>query len=156
MTCSSSSVLAAGAVTVGSVSTLLGPSRTRDAVEQYDRLLARWDLNEGDRAEALAGRGMVLIYGLCAEDAIADAQLALALAERSGRRREAALGPASLTYAERRVARRVADGLTNRQIAERLDVSRRTVDTHVAASLAKLTLTSRVQLAALVATGVVH
>ena len=80
----------------------------------------------------------------------------MALAERSGRRREAALGPASLTYAERRVARRVADGLTNRQIAERLDVSRRTVDTHVAASLAKLTLTSRVQLAALVATGVVH
>ena len=42
----------------------------------------------------------------------------------------------------------VADGLTNPQIGERLFVSRRTVQTHLAHVFAKLDLTSRAQLAA--------
>jgi len=43
----------------------------------------------------------------------------------------------------------VADGLTNREIAERLFVSPRTVETHVASLLAKTGTASRAELRAL-------
>jgi predicted ATPase/DNA-binding CsgD family transcriptional regulator len=57
--------------------------------------------------------------------------------------------PASrLTSREREVAALVAQGLTNRQIAETLIVSQRTAESHVANSLAKLGLATRAQLAA--------
>ncbi len=59
-------------------------------------------------------------------------------------------GAGSLSQAERTVARLVAEGLTNKEIAQRLFVSHRTVDTHVSHALAKLSLSSRVQLAGLV------
>lgn len=73
------------------------------------------------------------------------------------RRRRAGAGdrPASgweaLTASELAVARLAADGLTNRQIGERLFISHRTVETHLAHVFAKLALTSRSQLAAEVA-----
>jgi CRP-like cAMP-binding protein len=57
---------------------------------------------------------------------------------------------APLTPAERRVADLVAQGLSNAGIAERLFLSRHTVDTHVKRCLAKLSVRSRVELAALV------
>jgi DNA-binding NarL/FixJ family response regulator len=49
------------------------------------------------------------------------------------------------------VAGLVGEGLSNPQIAERLFVSRRTVQTHVAHIFVKLDIASRAQLAALVA-----
>jgi predicted ATPase/DNA-binding CsgD family transcriptional regulator len=56
-----------------------------------------------------------------------------------------------LTAREREVAALVAQGLTNRDIATRLVVSKRTVDAHVEHILAKLGFTSRVQVATLAA-----
>lgn len=54
---------------------------------------------------------------------------------------------APLTPRERQVAGLVATGLTNRQIAERLVLSERTIDGHVARILARLDLSRRAQLA---------
>jgi DNA-binding CsgD family transcriptional regulator len=55
---------------------------------------------------------------------------------------------AQLTPREYEVARLVARGLTNRQIAQSLVIADRTADVHVSNILNKLTLTSRTQLAA--------
>ena len=46
------------------------------------------------------------------------------------------------------VVRLCVDGLTNRQIGERLFISRRTVQTHLSHAFAKLDVISRVELAA--------
>jgi DNA-binding CsgD family transcriptional regulator len=55
----------------------------------------------------------------------------------------------ALTDAERRVAHLVAAGLANREVAERLFLSRYTVETHLKHVFAKLGVSSRAELAAL-------
>jgi non-specific serine/threonine protein kinase len=52
-----------------------------------------------------------------------------------------------LTKREREVAALVADGLSNRDIAARLVISRRTVEAHVEHILTKLGFSSRTQIA---------
>jgi DNA-binding CsgD family transcriptional regulator/tetratricopeptide (TPR) repeat protein len=69
---------------------------------------------------------------------------------RRGARQRPQQGWESLTPTESTVAQLVAEGLSNPQIAERLFVSRRTVQTHVAHIFTKLDITARAQLAALV------
>jgi predicted ATPase/class 3 adenylate cyclase/DNA-binding CsgD family transcriptional regulator len=64
-----------------------------------------------------------------------------------GERKRPASGWAALTPTERDVVRLVADRLANNEIAARLFVSRRTVQTHLTHAYAKLGVTSRVQLA---------
>jgi len=56
------------------------------------------------------------------------------------------LGGEALTSRERQIAELVARGLSNREIAERLVISKRTVDAHVNHIFGKLGLSSRVQL----------
>ncbi|MFG3253541.1 ATP-binding protein [Streptomyces sp. NPDC048172] len=58
-------------------------------------------------------------------------------------------GTAALTRREREVAGLVAEGLSNREIAERLVVSKRTADAHIEHILSKLGFSSRAQIAAL-------
>ena len=53
-----------------------------------------------------------------------------------------------LTRREKEIAGLVADGLGNREIAERLYLSKRTVDSHLEHIFTKLGFTSRTQLAA--------
>ena len=53
----------------------------------------------------------------------------------------------ALSRRELEIARLLAEGLTNREIASRLFISRRTVDTHVTNMLNKLGVSSRTQLA---------
>jgi non-specific serine/threonine protein kinase len=57
----------------------------------------------------------------------------------------ASAGP--LTAREHEIAVLIADGLTNRQIADRLVISKRTADNHVASILGKLAMRSRAQVA---------
>jgi non-specific serine/threonine protein kinase len=59
-----------------------------------------------------------------------------------------ALPTVALSRRERQVAELVARGLTNRQVADELFLSDRTIDSHVANILGKLSLGNRVQLAA--------
>jgi DNA-binding CsgD family transcriptional regulator len=61
--------------------------------------------------------------------------------------RQARVGWDSLTSTETKVAVLVAEGLSNRLIAERLVLSTRTVDTHVSHILGKLGMRSRVAIA---------
>jgi len=68
-----------------------------------------------------------------------------------GRRGRPKMGWAALTDTEQTVARLLAGGLSNPDIAGRMFISRRTVQFHVSNILAKLGLSSRVELAALVA-----
>jgi predicted ATPase/DNA-binding CsgD family transcriptional regulator len=109
--------------------------------EDHERCLARTReaLGEPAYGEALA-EGAALRF----DDAVA-----LAL----GRRTPAPPSPgrpgdeARLTPREREIAALVAEGLTDREIAERLVVARRTAEGHVSHILGKLNLTSREQLA---------
>ena len=73
---------------------------------------------------------------------------AIAYAQRGrGERKRPSTGWASLTPAELDVVRLVSDGLGNKDIATRLFISPRTVETHLTHVYTKLGLTSRVQLA---------
>jgi predicted ATPase/DNA-binding CsgD family transcriptional regulator len=96
-------------------------------------------LGDGRFAEAWAGgKAMTL------EDAAAYASRG------RGRRGRPARGWAGLTPTELTVARAVADGLSNPQIAERMFISRRTVATHLTSIFRKLGVSSRAELAATV------
>jgi predicted ATPase/DNA-binding CsgD family transcriptional regulator len=82
-----------------------------------------------------------------AEGAALSTEEAIAYAQRGrGQRKRPASGWASLTPTERDVVRLVSDGLANNDIATRLFVSPRTVQTHLTHVYTKLGLSSRVQL----------
>ena len=83
-----------------------------------------------------------------AEGAALSTEEAIAYAQRGrGQRKRPASGWASLTPTERDVVRLVTEGLANNDIATRLFVSPRTVQSHLTHVYTKLGLTSRVQLA---------
>jgi DNA-binding CsgD family transcriptional regulator len=83
-----------------------------------------------------------------AQGAALSADEAIVYAQRGrGQRKRPASGWASLTPTELDVVRLVSEGLANKDIATRLFVSPRTVQTHLTHVYTKLGLTSRVQLA---------
>jgi DNA-binding CsgD family transcriptional regulator len=82
-----------------------------------------------------------------AEGTALSTEEAIAYAQRGrGQRKRPTSGWASLTPTERDVVRLVSEGLANNDIATRLFVSPRTVQTHLTHVYTKLGLTSRVQL----------
>ncbi|MCV6967384.1 LuxR family transcriptional regulator [Mycobacterium intermedium] len=83
-----------------------------------------------------------------AEGAALSTEEAIAYAQRGrGERKRPSTGWASLTPAELDVVRLVSEGLGNKDIATRLFISPRTVETHLTHVYTKLDLSSRVQLA---------
>jgi DNA-binding CsgD family transcriptional regulator len=153
----------------------------RAAAEQLEALAAHPDLNGHElsrvlaaaaMAHALAGAGHTAAalgeracrlageVGDRASLAVARSALALAAGRRAprqaGKRPRPGLGWQSLSTAELGVARLVALGLTSREIGDRLFISRRTVETHIAHIFDKLGVSSRVQLAVLYERGAGH
>jgi DNA-binding CsgD family transcriptional regulator len=83
-----------------------------------------------------------------AEGAALSTEEAIAYAQRGrGERKRPSSGWASLTPTELDVVRLVGEGLGNKDVAARLFISHRTVQTHLTHVYAKVGLTSRVQLA---------
>lgn len=122
--------------------------------------LGRALLDAGDRAgaaEALgAARDLALRHGLLRAARLADelaAKAGLGPRTRTDGVRAGVPGPSlELTDRERQVLELVADGLTNRQIGERLYISDKTASVHVSAILRKLGVTSRTEAAVRAAT----
>jgi predicted ATPase/class 3 adenylate cyclase/DNA-binding CsgD family transcriptional regulator len=107
-----------------------------DAEHETAVAAARDTLGESDFDAAWADGG-----ALSTEEAIAYAQRG------RGERKRPSSGWGSLTPTELDVVRLVSEGLTNKDIAARLFVSPRTVETHLTHVYAKLGVASRVQLA---------
>jgi DNA-binding CsgD family transcriptional regulator len=137
-----------------------GPALLSDAVDQLRASPARLEL-----AKALADLGAALrragrrreareplyealdLAGRCGATALTETVRVELGAAGARPRREASSGAASLTPSERRVADLAAQGLGNRAIAQRLFLSRRTVETHLTNAYRKLEIPGREELA---------
>lgn len=130
-----------------------------DAVDRFERGGAPFEAAEAriELATTLLALGRTAVAEREAEAALESllelgaepvAEAARRLLEGSIRSADAAPPLPDLTPREREVLRLVADGLTNRQIAERLMVSEHTVHRHVTNILRKLQLPSRTAAAA--------
>jgi predicted ATPase/DNA-binding CsgD family transcriptional regulator len=115
--------------------------RARGALPDHDALVDRLRSTLGARAFDAAWQ----------EGARASLDDAVEVAQR-GRRRPArpSTGWASLTPSELGVVRLIAQGATNAEVARRLVISRATVKTHLYHVFAKLDITNRTELAAIV------
>ncbi|MFJ4244948.1 LuxR C-terminal-related transcriptional regulator [Streptomyces iakyrus] len=142
----------------------------READDLYLRALALHDGSGGDferaRTELLYGRwlrrrrrlreargrlGAALVaFEHCGAGAWADQTRAELRANGAASGKEPAAGLARLTPQQLRIARHVAEGATNREVAQRLAVSTRTVDYHLRNVFAALGVRSRVELARMV------
>jgi ATP/maltotriose-dependent transcriptional regulator MalT len=134
-------------------------TRLEDAVDRFERSeapfeasMARTELatslaalgrTEAASQEATTARDRLLELG-----ARAEAERARRVIEGSIRRDDDGTVPPGVTRREREVWALLAEGLTNRQIAERLVVSEHTVHRHVTNLLRKLDLPSRTAAAA--------
>lgn len=124
-----------------------------------------------EHAYALAGLGSALRRNNHRSEAREPLRQALDLAQRGGAvllaeraheeliaagarpRRVVRSGAASLTPSERRIAAMTAEGLSNREIAQALFVTLRTVEMHLSNVFRKLEISSRTQIAAALAAG---
>jgi DNA-binding CsgD family transcriptional regulator len=100
------------------------------------------------RAREASDEAIAIYEGVGAQREVQRASAAIG--ETSGRRpakRRAVTGWPSLSPTEHRVATLVAEGLSNAAVAERLVLSRRTVETHVYHVFQKLAVSSRAELA---------
>ena len=150
---------------LGALERETGIERLREAVEVLEESPAKLE-----RAKAQAALGGALRRARKPTDAREPLRKALELAELCGaaglmedvraelnaagvRPRTAALsGPGSLTASEQRVARLAAEGRTNPEIAQTLFVTPKTVEVHLTNVYRKLSIASRKQLPAALAT----
>ncbi|CAL9659859.1 helix-turn-helix transcriptional regulator [Streptomyces sp. enrichment culture] len=106
-----------------------GTAQLERALRLYEEVDAEWDAARVRRRLRSSGTGT-------------------AVSATRGRRQKS--GWSSLSPGERRVARLVADGATNREVAEKLFLSPHTVSTYVRRSFKKLGISSRVELVGII------
>ena len=95
-----------------------------------------------------AARRAFKLAGQCGAIALTETAMAELYAGPGRRARIELTGPDALTAAEWRVCRQAAAGQTNRELAQALFVTEKTVERHLSSAYAKLGIRSRVQLAA--------
>jgi DNA-binding CsgD family transcriptional regulator len=126
----------------------------KDSPAKLEHAKARTELGAAlrranQRAEAREHlRQAVELATLCGAASLAARAERELLATGARPRRVALSGVASLTPSERRVAEMAAEGPTNREIAQALFVTQRTVEVHLTSIYRKLAISSRSQLAA--------
>jgi DNA-binding CsgD family transcriptional regulator len=86
------------------------------------------------------------LAGRCGAKALAERSMQELLAAGARPRRTALSGVESLTPSELRVAELAADGMTNREVAQALFVTEKTVETHLGRVYSKLGIAARVEL----------
>jgi len=136
-----------------------GLALLREAVAVLERSPARLELahaladlgaelsRSGRRTEGRnAQRQAISLAGQCGAVALAESAMAGLHAGPGRRARIALTGPSALTAAERRVCRQVAEGQTNREVAQALFVTEKTVERHLSSAYQKLGIRSRFQL----------
>ena len=103
----------------------------------------------GRRQEGRAAqRRAIELADECGAIALADAARAELHAGPGRPAREELTGPGALTATEWRVCRQVAEGLTNREVAQALFVTEKTIERHLSSAYHKLGIRSRFQLPA--------
>jgi DNA-binding CsgD family transcriptional regulator len=95
-----------------------------------------------------AQRRAIQLAGECGAMALAESAEAELHAGPGRRPRAELTGPGALTAAERRVCAQVAEGHTNREVAQALFVTEKTVERHLSSAYSKLGIRSRFQLPA--------
>ncbi len=103
---------------------------------------ALYQAGERDGARAALGRALDLAH-TCGATALASRTLRELHHTGARPRRRATRGPGALTGSERRIADLAAQGLSNREIADALFVTIRTVEFHLSATYKKLGIRSR-------------
>ena len=93
-------------------------------------------------------RRAIKLAGECGALALAERAMAELHAGPGRRARTELTGPSALTAAEWRVCREAAAGQTNRELAQALFVTEKTIERHLSSAYAKLGIRSRFQLAA--------
>ena len=113
--------------------------RSRVAVQARlddETFASAWEAGKALTREGAVDAAMKLLDGMLGSGATA------------GRRPRPSRFPGGLTRREYQVVQQIALGLTNREIAEALSLSKKTIEMHVSHSLTKLDVRSRAQLAA--------
>ncbi|HEX5503329.1 MAG TPA: response regulator transcription factor [Thermomicrobiales bacterium] len=112
-------------------------------------LLLAQALAAGERQTAIAeGQAALAAFEALGAERLADEAAAFLRALGVKAARTGPRGSGLLTKREREVLALLGEGLSNRELAERLFITRKTVEHHVASILAKLALSSRAEAAA--------
>jgi ATP/maltotriose-dependent transcriptional regulator MalT len=116
--------------------------RAQALVAASDRTDAQREAEEARRLAETLGAGLILEW---LDDFVRRAGLDVAAISHSRAGHEATGGSVALTDRERQVLGLIAQGLSNKQIGERLYISTKTASVHVSAILRKLGATSRTE-----------